>query len=399
MTSPSNPSLSTNKNAPTRKDNRPVKTVASRLKEAGLGTKRFLPIGTGEKGTNSRHDCVSIEEVRNEPIYGVYADKGDDLVLIDIDSYRCGNVPESVENLPATFTVRSPHRGRHLYYTIAEDIKGAQLNWGEIRTNNQYVVGPGSQLQKCSKDWHDCSQPDEGQYKIIEDRPIHSIEADTINTLLCGRNSNSTVGVQNSVGTSRLLPTGNDNTQAKHEFSVEKRQEKMMNSKRGKKIEKLWKGRYQEAGYEDRSTAEAALVSYLGFWMGGNQPVVRRLMNEACEEYPEADVNGRRKWVEAREVYRNNTLQLAKLLHYYQPESPAKPYEERPKVSWVTENLVFLALWELEPARTSEIAAHNLVDRGERQVRNCLNELIDQGVIGDKKDGRKHYYKIAYSIE
>jgi len=395
MTQPQNSSRSTNKNVPARKSNDPIETVISRLKEADLGTQRFLPLGSGGKGTNQRHECFAGQEVQDEPIYGVYAKKDDDFILIDIDSYRDENVPEAVENLPSTFTVQSPHGGRHLYYSTTEEITGSRLSWGEIRTSNQYVVGPGSELQECSKVWHDCSQPNEGQYEIIDDRPIRQIDSETINSILSETKSKSTAETAKSVHTSRVLPTGEDNTQAEHEFSIEKRREKMMNSKHGEKIKKLWKGQYSRAGYEDRSTAEAALVSYLGFWMGGNQSVVRRLMNEACEEYPEADVNGRRKWSEAQPIYREHTLKLAKHLHYYQPASEQQSYEERPIVSWVTENRVFGALLQIGPATTEDLVNHEYVDRGKRQVQNCLTELIDQGVIESKKDGRRWYYKIA----
>jgi len=55
--------------------------------------------------------------------------------------------------------------------------------WGEIRVDNQYIVGPGSQLDAdgCTKNWCDnCATPDGGQYTILIDSAIATLDPDTL---------------------------------------------------------------------------------------------------------------------------------------------------------------------------------------------------------------------------
>lgn len=319
---------------------------------------------------------------------------GDGLLFVDLDDYGEGiEAPDGIDDFPKTLTVETPHGGTHQYYVTSENIENHQEEWGEIRANNQYVVGPGSQLKDCDKDHHDCSLPTEGRYEIIRDCPIATIDWDHIRSLVAvgGESSQKDSRSQQQ---SRLSPTGKEPDEV-IDFSVDDRRQKMFDSKHGERIRALWEGRYSEAGYSDRSTAEAALVSHLGFWMNGNTRIVAGLMDEACEEYPEADVNGPRKWSKAQTIYRERTLKLAKHLHYYQPASEQQSHDDRPIVSWVTENRVFGALLQIEPATTEDLVNHKYVDRGKRQVRNCLSELEKRDIITYKRDGRRTYYEIS----
>lgn len=97
-----------------------------------------------------------------EANYGVMAGGG--LVILDVDSYRdsVDSVPEPIKALPDTFTAKSPHGGEHRYYVVKDDTSNAKANWGEIRAEDQYVVGPGSELDNCDKEWHDCTEPNTG---------------------------------------------------------------------------------------------------------------------------------------------------------------------------------------------------------------------------------------------
>ncbi len=86
--------------------------VAERLSEAGLGTERFIDVTDGEKG--------SVDHEQHEPTavsgnYGIYANGGDALVILDIDDY--GDVDDksglaALSDLPATFEHGEPAR-RH----------------------------------------------------------------------------------------------------------------------------------------------------------------------------------------------------------------------------------------------------------------------------------------------
>jgi hypothetical protein len=103
---------------------------------------------------------------------------GEGLVIVDIDDYS-GNddVPDSIKTLPATFTVQTPHGGEHRYYSVDDSVTNSQNDWGDIQATNQYVVGPGSILDSCSKDWHDCSGDKSGRYTILDDRSLAHISS------------------------------------------------------------------------------------------------------------------------------------------------------------------------------------------------------------------------------
>lgn len=176
-------------------------TLVRRLDSAGLLEKRLIPVGDGEKASKVYHNDASNRKSGFDSLsgnYGVYAGatpEGDRwLIDVDIDDYSDeagGEALDAVNDLPDTFTVESPHTdgetGGHRYYVVIgkdvhksiEAVAGAKNpgpSWGEIRVHNQYVVGPGSQLDSCDKEWcDDCSEPDKGYYQIAADREIAEI--------------------------------------------------------------------------------------------------------------------------------------------------------------------------------------------------------------------------------
>lgn len=390
MTTPQDSSLSTNNNAPTEQEDHPITTVVSRLRDANVDLQRFIQLRPGSKRAID-HTQYMPGEVGSS--YGIYA--GNSLVFVDIDDYKQGvKKPDKISDLPETFTVCTPHSGTHLYYLTDEEVDNRSPSWGEIRADNQYVVGPGTQLKNCDKNHHDCSRPQEGTYEIIKDQSIRYVDQDILRSIFDSTHSDSNSNSNTTQQSRNLSPVAKEPENI--DFSAKSRREKMFRSKPGEKIKKLWRGQYQKAGHNDRSTAEAALVSYLGFWMNGNKRIVRNLMNKACREYPESDLDEGRKWIEGEDIYQKQLLQVSKHLHYYKPASPSQPYDERPKVSWVTEHLVFGALLDIEPARTTQIVDHHLIDRDKRQIQNCLTELEDRNVIQWEREGRNTYYKIVY---
>jgi hypothetical protein len=202
--------------------------VAERLEQAGLSPDRFIRLQDGSKAPIS-HDTYSPEQV-GQGNYGVYA--GDGLVLVDLDDYRddSGELPDEVQGLrttltltfslspesreiavertPSTFTAQSPHGGEHLYYAVSGDVSNSTHGWGEVRAENQYVVGPESELTDCDKTWHDCSQENEGRYSIKHDRPIAPISASKLPTTSTGKVSNPTTS--DGQGATQELPEYDD---------------------------------------------------------------------------------------------------------------------------------------------------------------------------------------------
>lgn len=149
--------------------------VAKRLEEAGLSPDRFIRLQDGSKAPIS-HDTHPPEQIGHGN-YGVYAGYG--LVIVDIDDYREGveTLPETVDELPDTFTVSSPHDGEHRYYAVSADVSNAAFEWGDVQAVNKYVVSPGSQLKRCQKNWHDCSGTQNGYYRIKRNQPIATVSA------------------------------------------------------------------------------------------------------------------------------------------------------------------------------------------------------------------------------
>lgn len=175
--------------------------IATRLANAELLESRLIDVEDGAKRSLVNHNRRAHRVSGFDSLtgnYGVYAGPNPEgsrwLIDVDIDDYDNDTDTDAlaeVNDLPDTFTVASPHTdgqtGGHRYYYVAGDSvhetleaatgsKNPNLSWGEIRVHNQYVVGPGSQLDGCGKEWCDeCATADGGYYTIATDAPIAEI--------------------------------------------------------------------------------------------------------------------------------------------------------------------------------------------------------------------------------
>ena len=160
--------------------------VAKRLAEAGLSIDRFIDVEDDQKQSYD-HSTGGPESVYGN--YGVYA--GEEFIGIDIDDYDDRLDTTAVDELPATFTVDTAHGGKHRYYRVRNDaisklrvITGGaanvSLSWGEIHAQNKYLVGPGSEISKCSKTGCASCKYGGSSYTIAENRPIATITADEL---------------------------------------------------------------------------------------------------------------------------------------------------------------------------------------------------------------------------
>lgn len=172
-----------------------------RLREANLGTERFIDIENGSKVSND-HTQYNPDSPYLDGSYAVYPGRGGNsdggyLVAIDVDDYN--DVDElaisELNALPDTFTVETPHTngetGGHRFYAVTGDPPAAMKDavgvrnpvptFGECRVQNGYVVGPGSELDGCSKEWCDeCDSPEGGHYQISADRRIATIPVEEL---------------------------------------------------------------------------------------------------------------------------------------------------------------------------------------------------------------------------
>ena len=264
--------------------------LVSRLRESGIPIDRFTSIddrAAGAKGTTDRDERKPDDVPRER--YTVHMGRG--LIGIDIDVYDGGEMPEFVRDLPKTFTVESAHGGNHLYFETdrstpkeLEETFGSRnpkFSVGETRVENMYLVGPGTVLDGCNKDDHDCSEPGEGRYEISPDREIAYISAEEFVEYL-RRDPETSVETEEGTEDSDDPDTGMDLddieeglTGSELEGWVKEPLRIALNSG-DEKFKRLWKYardglKPSSAGFPgDRSRAESALSRKLHYYLGGN---------------------------------------------------------------------------------------------------------------------------------
>lgn len=283
--------------------------VAERLSEADLATERFIDVLNGEKGSPD-HEQHPPEDVSGN--YGIYANGDDSLVILDIDDY--GDVDDksglaALSDLPATFEQGSPHGGTHRLYRIKPSDDGRLVaaalsdafgatkgnlapSWGEVRAHNQYVVGAGSQLQGCEKEWCDeCAESDGGYYVVQADREIATISTDTLldvlaqDPVLSRAESDDTSDSSTTTTQSPSPPT-----------DVSERLEHARES--DDKLDRLMRGDYSDYG-GDRSKAEYVLAYKLAFWLGDDKQTIASVLDHdaQAEKWDERDDDSYRQSV------------------------------------------------------------------------------------------------------
>ncbi|MFP4019070.1 MAG: bifunctional DNA primase/polymerase [Bacteroidales bacterium] len=142
--------------------------------------KAFGKKWTKKEGANYEYDDKQfIEWLNKGNNYGVATGFGN-LVVIDCDIKE---VWESVKkDLPETFTVRTPHGGKHVYY-FCDDISStirlttgkAEGDAGDVQWKGKCVVGPTSKIKENGK---------VKKYKVIHDGPINKVKVENIKAAL-----------------------------------------------------------------------------------------------------------------------------------------------------------------------------------------------------------------------
>jgi putative DNA primase/helicase len=305
---------------PTADDAR--RRIAERLEEADLDPDRFIDVADGSKATRD-HTHRSADALTGN--YGIHAKATDCLVLADVDEYDDEEAAAgALAGLPPTLTQQSPHGGEHALFRIDVDSEGRlpaavfadefdtknpHPSWGEIRVANQYVVGAGSQLAGCDKEWCDaCDEPDGGCYRIKDDRAIATVDAETFVDVL--QQDPDLAPGDDADDADRGASDGPD-----LELDDETLVEKAKSAENGHKFRALWRGDTSSHG-NDHSRADAALCQHLAFWTGGDARRIDRLFRQSGLM--------REKW--EREDYRERTIDhaLGNVSDYYDP-SAAEP--------------------------------------------------------------------------
>lgn len=176
--------------------------IRQRFEEAGVAAGRFVEVADGEKACynhDTRYDDPAAVPGQN---YGVYSDESGTFVTLDVDDHK--NIDDragllALHALPPTLEVESAHGGTHKYYNVdlddveaatageflkqevtpaSSDSKNPEPSWGEVQAHNCFVVGAGSQLDGCNKEWCDeCATAEGGRYTIHHDQAIETVAA------------------------------------------------------------------------------------------------------------------------------------------------------------------------------------------------------------------------------
>ena len=163
--------------------------VRERLAESPIETPdRLIMLEFGGKapwtgfGTRELH---APEEIGGN--YGVEVTEDDDLVIVDVDDVEAADL----DDLPETLRSESPHGGYHLFLHVPGwreafrerfDVENPHPPWGEIRSQDGYVVGPGCRLTDCKHE-DCCTEDDPGEY-VMTDREIATVDADVLADVL-----------------------------------------------------------------------------------------------------------------------------------------------------------------------------------------------------------------------
>jgi hypothetical protein len=163
--------------------------VRERLDEAGIEpVDRFVRLAWGGKAPwegEPQRIMRSPDDIAGN--YGIEVDPDDDLVILDVDDLD--DAP--LDRLPSTLRSESPHGGEHLFYRVPGwrdefrdrfGVENPHTSFGEVRSGDGYVVGPGSELTDCKHGC--CSEDDPGEYDLVDDLPITTMKASILSDLL-----------------------------------------------------------------------------------------------------------------------------------------------------------------------------------------------------------------------
>jgi putative DNA primase/helicase len=176
--------------------------------------------------------------------------------------------------------------------------------------------------------------------------------------------------------------------------------EKAKNAKSGDKFRRVWRGDYSH--HRSHSEARLELYNYLAFWTGKDEQQMWHLFQQSGL-YPHPDEPGTCDRLKDREI----SKAVVDTRNSYDPEyhvdGDQHPDDEtevvtadggRLTVSDPTVVRVLEAVEELGEASTSKIGEHDVVDRGDRQVRRAIKYLEENGVLESQRNGRS----ISYSL-
>lgn len=296
--------------------------IAELLADAGAGTERFINVLDGQKAS---FDTGNFREPGDSEIYGNYGVKGGRggdadgywLIDIDVDDYDAAKESNKrVEELrdDGTLAVASAHttteRPGHLYVLVQGDprqvvreVLGREVDnpvasFGEIRLDEQYVLGPGSEIvcacDRCTAE----DAPDHlGCYEIANERPPVVWSEEDFREFLKADPAITQAKTSHDTG------TGDAGEGRGNASSVNVNDDAGDRLSFAKTVDDYVASALQDArNPDDRSQADAALARAVAPWVGYNENDIRNIL----------DQHGTEKWAERTDQsYRGSVLDYA----------------------------------------------------------------------------------------
>jgi len=248
------------------------------------------------------------------------------LLIIDFDLYKMDDKrkKEIIETFndkaPKTRVHKSKRNGFHLFYLVNPKNLDAEFDEnGNTKAKlpvkldsyiddklNGYVVGPGS----------------DRSYEVHIERELAEIDPNT------------------DLPEEWLTDNGVNGVETSKELDDEELEERLETAlKKDDKFKHLYNGEYEEAGFDDRSSAESSLAAKIGYWFGRNKENIRKIMesSEAEKWHERTDASYRKSiisvGVQGEDEYEGGDIKLSDELK----EKIEQRIKDPNKLSWECE--------------------------------------------------------------
>lgn len=353
----------------------PEQRLSERLREAGLGEQRFIPVvyedghkQPVETGWQSRKYPA---ELLGDAT-GVVC--GDGLVVVDDDTHKPGvTAPEQLGELRDTFTAGTMHGGTHHYYNVVgEQPRSRSPKWGDIQSAGDMVVAPGAEFTHGECGEH-CEQSGTGQYTVLQDVPIATVNPEDYEEIF---------GVTTEVKADESTAEDTNPT-----FDVDERLTRAV--EHDEKFRKLWQWGKSGRSTSDNSSRETALAQKLLFYIGSEKKVRKVLSGLNLP-----------KWGSRGESYRKSVMRAA--WNYYdggfdsEQSSSGQGDACRDTAIQVVAGGVLDGLYSrpVGRCRTKELTESDKVEVEQDQVKTVLDALEEAGYLRYERPGRKGYWVV-----
>ena len=359
-----------------------------------FNTERFIPLQDGEKAPIT-HETQPLQTITGN--YGIMSGNG--VIHIDFDGYKDGvSVPDKILSLrkdsTSLLTGLTPHRGSHDTYPVPEDaperieeVTGKKNptigGCVEVKSHNQYIVGPGSELDGCDKEWcEDCIKPYEGHYPLTETNTDPQFDFQRFLSVVESLTEEPPEEKSTAVQAGEINFGGD----VEEWINTARQNDKYLNEL----MEWCSSTNATPSDYDlrfgDRSRNEVALAEKL-LWRFGSfnqcEQIVRQTLNQL---HPP-------KWSESGRTYKDSVINAAKTYttdagEFYQPKSGGERSVLKVHAQCVVLNVAFMVDDVFSTSEVEEFQSF-----GYRQTLRVLNDLESAGYIQKDHVGDNNCWK------